>query len=496
MPILLSYLLKLSVSLGVVFIFYHFVLRRLTHYTCNRWYLVAYTLLSFLFPLINSAPALESNNLSRHAIVNWAPAITYTASATPGFTIWNAVIIIVLAGMGIMLVRLLIQLFSFRRMLSKAKLKSGNGVKIYQVADPIIPFSFGNAIFINHDLHSQAELEKIVRHEFIHVKQGHSFDILWSELLCLVNWYNPFAWMIRAAIRQNLEFIADEKVIEKGFDKKQYQYLLLKVIGNKQFSIASNFNFSSLKKRIAMMNKTRSGKVHLLRFLFLLPVMAAILISFRGNQKTGSPLTAGMTTDTVPKVKQVNSKGYLIDVVDQKGHCLVEVKDSKGKLVEKVLLNDWKENQSKYDAQYGEIPPPPPPAPPAPPVEITKVPEPPPAPVIEVATAPVPAVQPAPVIEVAIAPVPAMPPAPVKLPGNVKGIEVNNNRATVILKNGDKESYDLDVPAQKKAFEKKYGEVMPAPPAPPAPPIKKVTSFEAPSFITDPLGFKKKKDNC
>jgi hypothetical protein len=60
--------------------------------------------------------------------------------------------------------------------------------------------------------------------------------------------------VIKRSIRQNLEFIADNKVVENGIDKKQYQYLLLKVIGNNQYSIATKFNFSSLKKRIAMMN--------------------------------------------------------------------------------------------------------------------------------------------------------------------------------------------------------------------------------------------------
>src|SRR4029453_17672904 len=102
-----------------------------------------------------------------------------------------------------------------------------------------------------------------------HVKQRHSIDIIWGEILCMLNWYNPFAWLLKSAIRQNLEFIADNKVMEHGIDKKEYQYLLLKVIGNNQFSIAPKFNFSSLKKRIAMMNKMKTAGVHLVKFLFI-----------------------------------------------------------------------------------------------------------------------------------------------------------------------------------------------------------------------------------
>jgi beta-lactamase regulating signal transducer with metallopeptidase domain len=79
----------------------------------------------------------------------------------------------------------------------------------------IIPFSFGNSIFINKQLHSLDELREIVRHEFVHVKQKHSMDILWSELLCIACWYNPFSWLLKRSIRQNLEFIADSKVLTR-----------------------------------------------------------------------------------------------------------------------------------------------------------------------------------------------------------------------------------------------------------------------------------------
>ena len=154
-------------------------------------------------------------------------------------------------------------------------------MKLYHVNKKIIPFSFGNAIYLNRCLHSNEELKEIIIHEFVHLRQKHSIDILIAETLCIINWYNPFAWLIRKAIRQNLEFIADRQVIENGTDKKQYQYLLLKVFGTSQFSIANQFNFSSLKKRIAMMNKMKSARMHLTKFLFVLPVLTVVLVAFR-----------------------------------------------------------------------------------------------------------------------------------------------------------------------------------------------------------------------
>ncbi len=447
MPIIFLYFFKVAVSLSLVFLFYQLVLRKLTFYNWNRWYLGTYSLLSFIVPLLDVTPVLEQNKWAGHSMVEWVPVIIRAghlenANAENVFSVWNFILLAVLLGMLVKLTRLFIQFVSFLRMKKKAQFIPGEGMNIYQVDDTIIPFSFGNSIFINRHLHTETELQEIIRHEFVHVKQRHSIDILLAELLCLVNWFNPVAWLLRKTIRQNLEFIADSKVLENGISKKEYQYLLLKVIGNNQYSIATQFNFSSLKKRIAMMNKLRSARVNLLRFLFVLPLLAVILVSFRKqisdtlkrNNDTAVITVQDPRIDTVPRVTKLNDKGYYIDIIGVGGDCTVVVKDKNHKEVTRLLLTEWNEKENYYGNLYGEILPPPsvPPVPPVPP------------------TAPV-------------------PPAPVKLPGHIQKINVNNNQATVWLKNGEKENYDLTVPSQKKSFEKKYGELLPPPPPTPVP---------------------------
>ena len=234
-------------------------------------------------------------------------------------------------------------------------------------------------------------------------------------MLCIINWYNPFAWLLKRSIRQNLEFIADNKVVENGIDKKQYQYLLLKVIGNNQYSIATKFNFSSLKKRIAMMNKTKSARLQVGRFLFLLPVLAIILLAFRRsfndsiNAKPNIPSV--ILTDTIPDVNTPNSKGYYIDIKDNKGNCMVVVKDINKKEVKRLLLTDWNEKSGYYENLYGEI------------LSPTKV-----------------------EIEKAMR---ASNP-------EIRTVTVKNNIATVTLNNGKKEVYTLSFSPDKKAFENKY----------------------------------------
>lgn len=481
MSLLIQYLLKVSISLGVAWLFYRFVLRRLTFYTSNRWYLLSCTLLSFLIPFINIAPALENNEGAAGGVVRFIPAVQqYTIALeeaarypvpiwSTGYDKWDWMAFGLMAGGGFFLLRFITRFISFFRMRYRANLVSAGKVRVYQVDKDIIPFSFGRSIFINHRLHGEAELQEIIRHEFVHVKQKHTCDIICTELLCILNWYNPFAWLIRRATRQNLEFIADHRVLENGLDKKQYQYLLLKVIGNHHFSIANQFNFSSLKKRIAMMNKMRSARAHLLKFLFLLPLVAVCLLAFRNNtgRETGQDqdqiISAGLESpdmkvapvvdtairksagnlfskDTVPG-PSANKKGYHITIADNSGNCMVVIKDKNNKEVEQVLLTTWNENKSYYENRYGLIHPPPPPI------------EPPPA----RPAAPAP-------------PTPPPPPAISGLPGHVRSIQVDNSHAVVLLKNGEKEDYDLGDVKQKAAFQKKYGKELPAPPLPPAAP--------------------------
>lgn len=457
MPAAFIYLLKLSVSLGIVFLFYQLVLRKITFYNWNRWYLLGYSLLSFVIPFIDISAALHQNQLTGSNMVQWIPLLYNKGAANTPLTVWNILSLLIIIGMVVMSSRLIIQLFSFRKMMKKAQLISRADISIYQVNETIIPFSFGNAVFINRHLHTEKELEEIIRHEFVHVKQRHSIDIILGEILCLLNWYNPFAWMLRSAIRQNLEFVADHKVLENGISKKQYQYLLLKVIGNNQFSIAQKFNFSSLKKRIAMMNKNKSAKLHLLRFLFLLPVLAFMLVSFRkeiGNTLTGKekPLQSLLAAaiDTVPEVFTPNSKGYIINVKDQEGKCLLVIKDKSGKELKRVFLIDWNANASTYEAKYGQIFPPPPPPSSNP---FTKE-----------------------------NPMPAF----LKRNPDVKDVSWSKNSDNdlpfilIMKKDGKVEKYNLSIDAEVKLAEQTYGSLPYPPPPPPPPPAEAVVQLSTP----------------
>src|SRR5690606_14111839 len=105
--------------------------------------------------------------------------------------------------------------------------------------------------------------------------------ILLFEMILVVCWYNPFVWLVRKAVRENLEYLTDQEVLNKGMDKQTYQYSLLHVTQRGiAVGMSNHFNFKTLKKRIMMMNKKRSSNLELSKYVFLLPVFLIAGASF------------------------------------------------------------------------------------------------------------------------------------------------------------------------------------------------------------------------
>ena len=122
------------------------------------------------------------------------------------------------------------------------------------------------------------EKQEILTHEQTHVRQWHSIDVIISEIVNIICWMNPFAWLLKTEIRLNLEYLADHKVMESGTNKKAYQYHLLGLANqNRQTGLYNNFNLSHLKNRIKMMNKRRTKKIAKTKYLLFAPLAAALL---------------------------------------------------------------------------------------------------------------------------------------------------------------------------------------------------------------------------
>ncbi|NEM96835.1 M56 family metallopeptidase [Pontibacter burrus] len=288
MPELLIYLLKVNVALVLFYLAYHVALRRLTFYHLNRMFLVFGIVFSTVYPFIDLASLFESKEQLAAAYLVTIPAWAYTpqtiVTTSEAFDYWQLPVYFFWGGVIVMLVRFIVQLVSLYKIHTTSEPANYRNIGFRKVKNIDQAFSFWQTIYINPEQHQRDELEKILHHELIHITGWHTLDVLLAELSTVFYWFNPGAWLMKKAVKENLEFIADQNVVNTGIDKKEYQYLLLKVVGATQPQIANQFNFPSLKRRIAMMNKMPTSKAGKLRLLIALPLAATLLFAFRNAE--------------------------------------------------------------------------------------------------------------------------------------------------------------------------------------------------------------------
>jgi len=182
-------------------------------------------------------------------------------------------------------------------------------------------YSFFQWVFISNEVKDSQEKQNIINHELVHASQFHSIDVIVVELLTAVMWFNPFIWLMRKWMQQLHEYLADDGVVKSGTNVLEYQALLVnQVAGERLICLPSGFNQSLIKKRLAMMTKTKINKKSGYRLLMLIPLTALIFIilSFTNKSKAvkveksaSNPLiTNSFSTDTAktPKVAGTNQK--------------------------------------------------------------------------------------------------------------------------------------------------------------------------------------------
>ncbi len=290
MPQLILILLKINLVLLLFAAGYYLVLRRLTFYTLNRIFLVLGIVFSSVYPFIDLTELFYQQQNLNPELERIVPALQEgmknLVQADPMSLFWDAMIVLFWTGTAVMAFRLAMQFFSLYRIHRKSTPGAVKGYPVRMLTDELSPFSFWQTIYINPELHPREELKTILEHEHIHVKQWHTLDIILAELSLVFYWFNPGVWLMKKAVRENIEFITDARILRKGIDRKEYQYSLLDV-GRMTASpaLVNNFNLSDLKKRIMMMNSRRSSPVKVYRYLLLLPVLMVLTLSFTVSRK-------------------------------------------------------------------------------------------------------------------------------------------------------------------------------------------------------------------
>lgn len=288
-PILI-YFLKVNLALTLLYICYRLLFREDTFFQLSRGVLLSIYLIAFLYPLPDLSSWLATQTSVADIIDIYSVLLPKESVTIPNHEIaatidWKetglmAMQSIWLAGISILLFRCLAELFTVCRLYRKCRKVTLNGIRICLFPEVECPYSFFKWIFIPSSQDCGEKLDDILIHEHTHVRQWHSADMLISEIVCIICWINPVAWMLKKEISINHEFIADEQVILSGFNKKEYQYHLIGMEHPNQAiaNLYNNFSILPLKKRITMLNKKRTNNAGKVKYLALIPMAAGLLL--------------------------------------------------------------------------------------------------------------------------------------------------------------------------------------------------------------------------
>lgn len=286
MPALFLLLFKINLVLLIFAAAYYLVLRKLTFYSLNRAFLIFGILFSSAYPFID----LSNISGQYSKIASIVPQLNH---AVPAYTkqdnlsfYWQGTILVFWGVAFFMACRLAIQFYSLYTLHKNSIPGESANHKIRILSDELGPFSFWQTIYVNPALHSKKDLENILNHEKVHIEEWHTVDIILAEVALIFYWFNPGIWLMKRAVRENIEFITDARILKDGTDKKAYQYSLLHA-GSlvPAMQIVNNFSLSDLKKRIKMMNAKRSSPLAVSRYLFLLPVLLLTTLAFTISKK-------------------------------------------------------------------------------------------------------------------------------------------------------------------------------------------------------------------
>jgi beta-lactamase regulating signal transducer with metallopeptidase domain len=346
--------------MAVLLLVYHLFLEKEKMHRFNRWYLLGSIVFAFVVPFISisiqstTLPVISDNyfaipeQINTNSLTALQPSLIAEKphSPIPILPITYCLITVLL------LIRFTRNLYRLLSAASKNKSIAYRGSKLVLLKEKVVSHTFLNNIFINEEDFSNKKIEEeLFTHELAHVKQKHSLDIIFLEILQTLFWFNPLFILYKKAIQLNHEFLADDAVIKTYQDIPAYQFLLLEKISlNSKSYLASAFNYSVTKKRLVMMTRTSTRRMKLIKQIAVLPLLTSAIFVFSSKNIKAASILHFISTDTIPAkgkkqdtIKPINSLFYFFPGVPfTKEGVSKELLDEFNTIVKKGLYTNSK----------------------------------------------------------------------------------------------------------------------------------------------------------
>ena len=331
----LSYSIISGLIMLAMYLAYRLVLARDTQHGFNRSVLLCIYFVAFvLSPFVISSGDISSGDNARILAIEGIECME--TDATPlSQPIWSTLLIwLFMVGMAVVTVKTVLTWVSLTNVIRKGKRIRRDGYTLVVTDNErFAPFSWMHYVVISRSDYTN-NFSVIAAHELRHVTCRHWIDLLVAQIICIVNWFNPAAWLMRDELMLVHEYQADMSVLEHGYDVQKYQMLLIKkAVGAKFPSLANSLNHSKLKKRISMMYKEKSSAGRKFRALALVPMLALALTvagvpAVRAAMSTisSSDVTAGMGSETLPVNETTVRKFKVVNISNDGNETTVTVR--------------------------------------------------------------------------------------------------------------------------------------------------------------------------
>jgi hypothetical protein len=295
------YLFKSALWLSGFALIYALFLRNERFFTLKRYYLLLGLITSIIFPLFSVKYQVEIPAPSFYFPLEYADHTVLEPVHVNKVNYMHLLLLVYCSGVLLLLSKLITQFSSIYRIIKRSDVERQVSANLIFTDKVASPFSFFNYIFLKPSLKGK-EREMVMNHELVHVKQKHWIDLLFSELVRLMQWINPVVWLYATFIRQNNEYLADDIALKQVSDPAIYQATLLnQLFGSPVISLSNYFSYSLNKKRFEMMKKTIRSPYRRIRVLFVLPIIALLMFAFAEETYIYSSPNDGSVTGTVAR---------------------------------------------------------------------------------------------------------------------------------------------------------------------------------------------------
>ena len=294
-------LLKSSACLLAFIAFYKVFLERISNHQFKRFYLISIVLVSIGIPFITFIEYIEPQLiLGDFSAMPWLNEVATTPpESTP--TEYLPIILWSIYGIGVLLfgLRFINNLVHILLKIKRNPKQRTSSFISVLLQDLIVPHTFFSYIFLNKaKFESKSIPDEVLLHEETHVKQKHSLDIIFVELLQIIFWFNPLIYILKRDIKLNHEFLADQAVIDQGINTTTYQELLLAYSSHaEQPQLAHAINYSLIKKRFTVMKTQTSKQSFWIRSMLLLPLLAVLIYGFSSTKQVEKDLTSKISAN-------------------------------------------------------------------------------------------------------------------------------------------------------------------------------------------------------